>query len=374
MDLRGAECRLAASTQSGANPVKTNNSARMQDVADLLGVHRTTVSLALRAHPSIPEKTRAAVRRAAAKLGYRPNPLVAALMSFRRSPRTAPRHTTLAYITATQPPNAWRQSKTFRSQFAGACERAREEGFNVEEFSLYSKGMTPERLNEVLRSRGILGLIVAPLVNGETTLPLAWDEFAAVGVAFTLQRPNVPRLGNDHSQSVRLAIQECRRRGYRRIGLAIRRMQIERVEEQWLAGYLVEHTFPKTVAHPPPLIADEWEENIFNAWFRSARPDVVLTGGDPESVIAWLRRAGHEVPADVGVASLDLHERDGAFAGIDQHSEQIGAMVAETLIARLRRNERGALDQPVRTHLMGEWVDGASVRKLASADSRNTLR
>jgi len=335
----------------------------MQDVADLLGVHRTTVSLALRAHPSIPEKTRVAVRRAAAKLGYRPNPLISALMSFRRSPRTAARHTTLAYVTATQPTNAWRQSKTLRAQFAGACERAREQGFNVEEFPLYSKGMTPVRMNEVLRHRGILGLIIAPLLNGETTLPLAWEEFAAVGVAFTLQSPNVPRLGNDHSQSVRLAIQECRRRGYRRIGLAIRRTQIERVEEQWLAGYLVAHTYPRTVAHPRPLIADEWEEDVFNVWFRGSRPDVVVTGGDPERVIAWLRRAGHAVPGDVGVVSLDLHERDGAVAGIDQHSEEIGALVAETLIARLRRNERGALAQPLRTHLMGDWVDGASVRE-----------
>jgi len=342
----------------------------MQDVAELAGVHRTTVSLALRGDPRIAEQTRAAVRRAAAELGYRPNPLVSALMSYRSSSRTTPRHTTLAFVTSSQPPDAWRQSKTTCAQFAGACERARELGFNVAEFSLFSEGMTPDRLNQVLLERGILGVIVAPLRTGTTTLPLAWDQFTAVGIAFTLQAPNLPRIGNDHGQSVRRAIRECWDRGYRRIGLALRRTHSEWVEEQWLAGYLVEHNYPKAVAHPRPLIADSWEEKAFLAWFRAERPDVVLMGGGPDQVISWLRLAGRSVPADVGVVSLDVQVRDGSIAGIDQRSEQVGAAVVDALVARLQRNERGVLDEPLRIHLMGKWVNGATLR---SAQPNSTV-
>src|SRR6187402_3291661 len=138
---------------------------RMKDVAALLGVHPTTVSLALRGHPSIPETTQLRVRRAAEKLGYRPNPLVSALMSHRRAPHLAFRHTTLAFVTSSFPPDEWRKSQTLRDLLGGASERARVRGYKVEEFALFADRMTPPRFNQVLRSRGILGLIIAPLRN-----------------------------------------------------------------------------------------------------------------------------------------------------------------------------------------------------------------
>ena len=52
----------------------------MQQVAVHAGVSRSAVSLALQHHPSIPASTRERIRAAAQELGYRPNPLVTALM------------------------------------------------------------------------------------------------------------------------------------------------------------------------------------------------------------------------------------------------------------------------------------------------------
>ena len=54
--------------------------ATLEDVALKAGVHRTTVSLALREHPRIPAATRMRIKAIAAKLGYRINPLVSALL------------------------------------------------------------------------------------------------------------------------------------------------------------------------------------------------------------------------------------------------------------------------------------------------------
>lgn len=68
--------------------------------------------------------------------------------------------------------------------------------------------------------------------------------------------------------------------------------------------------------------------------------------------------AGH-----VGVVSLDLHVFDGSIAGINQHSEEIGATVIDLFVGRLHRNERGVLPQPVRIHVMGEWIEGATLRR-----------
>lgn len=334
----------------------------MTDVARLAEVHVSTVSLALRNHPSIPEATRAKVRRAADQVGYQTHPLVSALMSFRRSAREIPRHTTLAFVTSSRPTNAWRESRTLRDQLTGAQERAQMFGYHIEEFPLYGPGMTPERFNQMLRNRGIIGLIVAPLRNENDTLPIQWEHFAAVAIAFTLQRPDIPRVGSDHGQSIRLAIAECRRRGYRRIGLAVQRSIMERVEQQWLAGFLVEHAgiSPRDVL--TPLLAEPWSESTFLKWFKAQRPDVILTGGDYASVVSWLKRAGIDVPGEVGVVALDLHARDGLVAGVDQHSEELGAAVVDHLIARLHRNERGPLPRAARLHVMGEWREGVTIR------------
>lgn len=343
------------------NPV----TPRMQDVADFVGLHRTAVSLALRGHPSIPETTRARVRAAAEQLGYRPHPFVSALMSYKRALRTGPRHVTLAYVTSSTPPGAWKRDRTIPAQFAGAKKRARLLGYQLEEFSLFANGMTPARADQVLRSRGIVGLVIAPLRHGGDTLPLSWEHFAAVGVAFTLQRPFIPRVGNDHGQSARRAVQECRRRGCRRIGLALQRNIVERVEEQWLAGYLTEHAFPERRAHPPPLIAERLDATTFTPWLRAERPDAVITGGESDSVLEWVRRSGRRVPEEVAVVALDLHVSDGSIAGIDQCSEEIGATVVDTLVGRLYRNERGALSRPLRIHVMGEWIEGATLRNVS---------
>ncbi|MBC7366554.1 MAG: LacI family DNA-binding transcriptional regulator [Undibacterium sp.] len=122
--------------------MKPRAKRRMVDVAHLAGVHSSTVSLAPRNHPSIPEATRALVRRAAEKAGYQPDPLVSALMSFRRSAREIPRHTTLAFVTSSRPANAWRESRTLRDQLAGAQERAQLLGYHIEEFPPNWPGMT----------------------------------------------------------------------------------------------------------------------------------------------------------------------------------------------------------------------------------------
>ena len=57
----------------------------IKDIARQLDVSHTTVSLALRNHPSLPAATRARIQKLARELGYRPNPLVHALMAHVRA-------------------------------------------------------------------------------------------------------------------------------------------------------------------------------------------------------------------------------------------------------------------------------------------------
>jgi LacI family transcriptional regulator len=61
-----------------------------RDLAKMAGVSHTTVSLALRQHPSISDETRARILKLAHKLSYRPDPMLAALNAYRV--KRAPAH------------------------------------------------------------------------------------------------------------------------------------------------------------------------------------------------------------------------------------------------------------------------------------------
>ena len=52
----------------------------MRAIAEKAGVSTMTVSLALRDHASIPESTRTLIKAIASELGYRPDPVLRAIM------------------------------------------------------------------------------------------------------------------------------------------------------------------------------------------------------------------------------------------------------------------------------------------------------
>jgi LacI family transcriptional regulator len=103
---------------------------KMQDVARASGYSRAAVSMALRGDPSIPEETRDRIQAVAQRIGYRANPLVAALMSLQRQRRPTTRNTTtVAFLTSHPADFPWRKQPVYQRMFAGAEHRAGELGF-----------------------------------------------------------------------------------------------------------------------------------------------------------------------------------------------------------------------------------------------------
>lgn len=66
---------------------RSNQRVTMQDVASHVGVHQTTVSIALRNRPGIPEATRLKIQEAAIELGYRTDPAIEAFNRHRLNRR-----------------------------------------------------------------------------------------------------------------------------------------------------------------------------------------------------------------------------------------------------------------------------------------------
>lgn len=327
----------------------------MQEVALQAGLSRSAVSLALSGHPSIPAATRDRVIAAARRLGYRKNPLVAALMSVRRSPIAGPTpKTSLAFLTSHLPSDPWRQAGPIRRFHAAARARASELGFRLDEFSLGGT-LRPERLAALLRARGIHGLLVAPLPGDQTQLEFDVADFATVGLGLSVKAPSIDRVADDHFFAAQLAFERCLALGYRRIGLALAGNISRRLEHRWWSGFLVAQQqmpaegripalMPETRDAIPPLLA---------GWIAQHEVDVVIFSLREEARMAC-------APAATGLVSLSVQDASGRVAGIRQNERLIGAEAIELLAAKLHRWNTGASASP-RMHLIrSEWHDGLS--------------
>ena len=104
----------------------------MARVAQAAGVATSTVSKALRDDPTIPPERRDEIRRVAKRLGYRPNPMVAALMARLHSQRRRndPYHIAWLDLWANEQEAA--RTSDFKLMLRGANDRAAELGYNIE--------------------------------------------------------------------------------------------------------------------------------------------------------------------------------------------------------------------------------------------------
>lgn len=326
----------------------------MKDVALAAGVARSTVSLALRNDRSIPAVTRSRIYAAAEKLGYKTNPLISALMTSLHARRTSHKHTVLAYVTTDPEDAPWRTYRVFLELREGAEQRAEELGYRLQEMPLRAPGMSPARFIQILRARGIIGLLIAPLPRGERRIELDFSDFAVVGIDMSVATPSIERISNDHFQSAMLAVERCRALGYRRIGFIMSRQVSERLENRWLAAcQLILSQTPANQRVKPLLV--ERSTDIAGAmpdWYRSEKPDVVI--------MSELNPRGHyPLPSRVGMVSLSVEEPScGTLTGVFQDHRRLGAIALEHLVARLERCEFGPDDRG-RLHLVaGRWEPG----------------
>jgi LacI family transcriptional regulator len=327
----------------------------MATVAEEAKVSQMTVSRSLRDDPMIPVATRQRIKRIAVQLGYRPDPAVSQLMArLRRSRVSDSASETVAWITTHATATAWRDNPASVAFHAGATARARELGYRIEEFWFTAPGMSGHRLSEILRARGIRGVLVAPLAQTGVVVELEWEHFACSTCgAFSLHNVGLHRACAHYVNAVHLAWRELARLGYRRIGLALSSELNRRVARLWLASALLEQNGLPQSRVVPPLVADDWRLETVLSWMRQYRPDVVLSF---RQVCDWLQAGGVHVPEDCGFALL--HIEDPLFAGVDEQRPDIGAAALDLVVEQLNANQLGLPAKPKTVFIECSWVDG----------------
>ena len=335
----------------------------LRTLARTLGLSRTTVSDALRGSPRVDPETAARVKKAARDAGYRRNPLAGALMSeLRRSRGTAFRGV-LAAVDFHEPDRPEPFSRYHRELVVGAEARASELGFKVEKFMVGRAGLSVQRLDSILQSRGIHGVILLPVWDDPDLSNLDWTRFAGVYTDYIIERPALHSVCSDHYRSMLAALQRLAALGYRRPGLYLQKHQDERLQYRWGAAFRAFQESHPAVKAVPPLIIETFKREEFTAWFRKQKPDVVLAHNS--EAMDWMESCGAEFPATHGFFCLNALMKTRPCAGLDLQPRQLGSRATEMLIAQLQRNETGIPDWPSTTTIPARWVDGPSLRSVA---------
>jgi LacI family transcriptional regulator len=333
----------------------------LKEVAQKAGVSIMTASRALRNQANVTPATRDKVEQAAQQLKYRPNPLVSALMSYRRASRVIRDTLTIAFISNFPRRDGWRTLKINQDFFDGASQACMRHGYKLEEFWLRERDMTARRLSSILYSRNVNGLLIAPLPVALGHMRLEWQKFSAVALGYSLAWPRLHRAVNHQFRSISMALRRLRKLGYARIGLALRSSIDERVEHHYRGGFLVDQQrIPAKQRVPMHVVLDrEWNEDAFRKWFTRHQPEVVVS--HHEEVLEWLARVNARVPDDTGFIHLNCPETSGRLAGIYQNGPEVGAAAADSLVAMLQRNERGIPDLAHTILVEGTWIDGKTL-------------
>ena len=342
-----------------SQPDPSGKHVTLRDIAKVIGVSHSTVSLALRNHPRISDAVKEKVRRAAEEMGYRPDPMLSALATYRRGRTDKPISAAVAWINAWPEPEDLRKHKEFNCYWVGAKAAAEKFGYRLEEFRL-DGGNSPARLHQILSTRGIRGLLLPPHYQEPDWGDFPWDQYSIVRFGRTLKEPCCHLVTADQVANTMLAYQEIHRRGYRRIGFVAHDTELKHNGIIFELGYLGGQRMTEGSAKLPTLLLGdvsrrETQERL-QVWLNKHKPDAIFTTLPEMS--AMLREAGLRVPQDVALAATTILDTT-VDAGIDQQPEEIGRVGFLMLNSLINDGSRG-LPRIFRQNLVeGSWVDGA---------------
>ena len=350
----------------------------MRIIADQVGYSKNTVSLALRGDPQIPATTRDLIRKAADRLGYRPNAIVSHLIAQLRAGRTARFQAKLALVNAHRDPKAFRTHATIPAYVRGCEQRGLKLGYTFDHFWLHDPKLKAESWIRILRTRGIKGIIIVGLMDHNQLPPSLQSVWAAYPCVVTGVRTRDPALSFscvDHHDLVIQAFERALALGYQRPALVVEE-RIDRLVEGRFSGAMLtaQQSLPATRRVPAFLQIEpaRTDRRLFHRWFDRHQPDVLLSLYN--IVFPWLKDHGQRVPQDVGVIQLEWRESHAEISGMNQHNDAVGEAAVDMVVGQIHRNESGIPAFPRATLIGASWIDGQSVRPQTTGRSKTAAR
>lgn len=333
----------------------------LRDIAKLVGVSHVTVSLALRGSPQISEAMRDKIKQVAEELGYRPDPMLSALSSYRRSKTSASFRSVIAWINAWKDPDKLRSYEEFDAYWNGASRAAEKFGYRLEEFRL-GGDFSPRRLHQILSARGIRGILLPPHSEHPDWGDFPWESYYVVKFGRSLHQPQTHLATADQLLNTVTAFEKMQELGYQRIGFVTNEPYLRVHGHLFEAGFVIaQHSVEQNRQLPVLSLVDmDFSQMVerLGAWAERHRPDAIFS--DIRRIRAMLEKAKLRVPEDVALAATTLIDT-GVDSGIDQHPEEIGRVGMLLLNSIINDRAIGTPRIFRQTLVEGTWVAGASM-------------
>jgi len=329
-------------------------------IAREAGVSVSTVSLALRNTGTLSREMTERVQKVAKKMGYRPNPVLAALASKRFSENASLAGTPVALLgypidgVEGPPPNFY----TNRLEF-----NAKEFGYST----LLLTGDDLENYNDLPRmlyNRGVAGVIVygqAPTDLFQS--PDDWTPFSLVqcgrfrsSLRLSCVRPNI-------FQAIKMVFEKAYERGYRRIGFCFgqHKVTLEDDEARFGVALRMQNRLPPK-ARIPIYEGGVDDDEAKMRWVQKHKPEIVIGFSSHEWYL--LKDAGYKIPQDISFVSLQLdpyHIKRNEIAGLDQQSNKIAQECIVLMDQMIRHKTVGIPELPLDILLPSTWHEAPSI-------------
>jgi LacI family transcriptional regulator len=243
-------------------------------------------------------------------------------------------------------------------------------GFVLEEFWTSDAGMTDQRLEQILRARGIVGVVLSPVTTAESAVTLGWDwrQFAPAVIGNITWTPELHHAGHHHFLAMRLALLELAKLDCKRPVALIEATVHERNKHAYVAGFLAHHPQAAS-ARGLVRVASRGDTTDLGPWLQAARPDALIVSHTDLLDLPGIS----EVVKKLRLPRVTLYwskETPRGIGGIDQCQDRVAGHAVDLVAAQLNANETGAPDLPRIMLFPGRWVvPGAPGGKGAAARS-----
>lgn len=330
----------------------------MRDIARAAGVSVSAVSLALRNSPKVSPTLRDTIQRIADQLGYRRDPRITELMEHLRTSRAQRSASTIAMLIPELNKDELDSYPPLQRLIEGATEVADMAGFNLDLFFLATPGMSLKRVRQILLSRGIKGVLIAPFASGVARIDFDCSGFCVATAGYSITEPRLHRACPNYLQMMDELIAACEERGYGRIGLVMTYGEGGIGQKLFTSSFLYWQTKIPAERRLPVLPKESVTPEKLRKWFERYQPDVIISAG---SVHSMLRAIGLEIPYDVAFASIDVSQQPTDASGADHRYQLVGGEAIKQVLTMLNLNLTGLPDSPKVVLVDSHWRDGSTL-------------
>lgn len=311
-----------------------SSSFTLQDIADELGIAKSSVSRALSGSGRISEETKRRVLECAERHQYKPNFIAKSLATSRSF-----------NLGVLMPGDSdYSDIPFFHQCLAGITAEADQAGYDV--LVLTSHGNSTEHLERVLSQKKADGIIVTRLLENDSRIDLLQKSGMPFAVIGSTESEGVVQVDTDNEDACRAFTSRLIESGMKRFlliagpsDIVVNRARRSGFQKALEAAGIQESDFRISMDNQSLFdVGKALEKN------RDFHPDCVIAADDVlcSYIMTWLERKKCRVPEDVCVASFynsSLLEKYGRISAIDVNAPLVGKSAASLLLKMLDNQE-----------------------------------